>query len=546
MAIVENRASENGDIIVIKTNVPIVGIVGLSSFVDTTVGETGSVYFEKTFRYSNNGGLTFSDWVALTTLNIQGIVIERIDYFVIEYRYKRIGSDPVDLEFNNVTIGGSFSPLTYPVFNSMVFSNFFTVNTVDVLDWALNVLEKLYKNGIIPNYVIRNQGDEDRDFISYWFTITHFFAILVYYARGFERISSNVTLMREFVKGRGVYMRDDPDTEELYYVYSNYISEIQKRGTSDIYRQSATIDGELLRLLNNLVTDECLFAFTNRGELGWCIGESSPLYTGADNIVNLIKGYEFTEDIISLTPYPLINDSYITLVGGKIQITGVPVDEIAGVGFSTIESTGGDGYTYYGGGIGVDLIYPDQLSEDAIVIDPTLDYEISFKVEKSNASILDLSFGVSLFDKDAVEVNATRITDGIVDNRFFTLQTLNKSNTEYWVRGVLNAYNSTLVTGDKLNIGFGQNLRSPSNAAYLVPVILVENNTGVVLTDIVRIRDVKIRPAALWTSRGLLSSRNFVIGFLKNRNVQYSDIQVEKIIDEELIPYNTFSLLKFL
>lgn len=545
MAIVENIVTESGDIVSIKTNVPIVGIVGLSTFVDSVTGETGSVYFEKTFRYSSNGGLTFSDWIELTTLNIQGIVIEKINYFVIEYKYRRIGTG-ADLSFNSVRIGGSFSPLEYPVFNNMIFGNFFTSNDINVLGWALNVLEKLYKKGIIPNYVIRETGSDDRDFISFWFGITHFFAILVYYARGFEHISSSIPLMREFVKGRGVYMRDNPDTEELYYVYSNYISEIQKRGTVDIYRRSVTIDGELLRLLNNLVTDECLFAFTTRGELGWCIGQSSPLYTGADNIKNLIKGYEFTEDIESLSLYPLINESYISLVSGRMRITDIPNDEVAGIGTSVSTLGGGDGYTYYGGGIGIDLIYPDILSEDAIVINPSLDYEISFKVEKSDISIQDLTFGISLFDKNGVEISAVRITDGVLDNRFFILKTLNKANTEYWVRGVLNAYNNSLVAGDKLNIGFGQNLRSSSEAVYLVPVILVENNTGVALTDVVRIRDVKIRPAALWTSRGLLSSRNFIIGFLKNRNVQYNDQQVEKIIDEELIPYNTFSLLKFL
>ena len=205
MAVIENRVTENGDVITISTNVPVVGIVALTSFVDSTVGETGGTYFEKTFRYSNNGGITFS-----------------------EYRYKRIGTGG-DLIFNNIHLGGTLLPLTHPVFNSMVFADFFTPDDTNVLDWALNVLEKLYKSGIIPSYIKRNQGDDDRDFISYWFTVTHFFAILVYYARGFEHVPGSIALMREFVKGRGVYIRDNPDVEELSYVYNNYIAEIAKR-----------------------------------------------------------------------------------------------------------------------------------------------------------------------------------------------------------------------------------------------------------------------------------------------------------------------------
>jgi len=220
MAIIENRATEDGDIISIKTNVPIVGIVALTSFIDSTVGEVGPIYFEKTFRYSINGGLTFSDWIELTTVNVQNIIIERVDYFIVEYRYKRIGTG-ADLSFNSINLGGTLNPLQYPVYNGMIFSEFFPPDNVDVLRWAINVLEKLYKRGIIPAYVVRNQGGDDRDFISYWFTVTHFFAILVYYARDFEHLPASLFLMREFVKGRGVYMRNNPDIEELFYVYNN-------------------------------------------------------------------------------------------------------------------------------------------------------------------------------------------------------------------------------------------------------------------------------------------------------------------------------------
>jgi len=280
--------------------------------------------------------------------------------------------------------------------------------------------------------------------------------------------------------------------------------------------------------------------------LGWCIGQSSPLYTGADNIKNLIKGYEFTEDITSLDVYPLINEDYIELEDGWIKISNVPDGEIAGIGVSTSVLAGGGGYYYYGDGIGVELIYPESLSDKALVIDPTLDYEISFKVKKTNATIQDLSFGVSLFDENGIEVSAVRITDGFEDNRFFTVQALNKSNTEYWIRGVLHSYDTLLISEDVLNIGFGQGLRSKSNVAYLIPVILVENNTGMSLPEVVWIQDIKIRPARLWFSRGLLSARNFIIGFLKNHSVEYSDAQVQKIINEELIPYNTFTILKFL
>jgi hypothetical protein len=545
MAVIENRATEDGDIISIQTDVPIVGIVALTSFSDATTGETGTTYFQKTFRYSINGGLTFTDWIELTTLNIQNIVIEKINYFVIEYRYKRIGVGS-DIGFTSVDIAGTLLPLDFPIFGGSMFSPFFTSNNVSVLGWALNVLEKLYKNGIIPNYITRNTGSkDDSDYIAFWFSITHFFAVLVYYARGFENIAANTSLMREYVKGRGVYMRNNPDIEELLYVYANYINEIKLRGTKEIYRRglgsfdisadttyygggigvdllNADVDGELVRLLNTDLTDECLVAPTSRFELGWCIGQSSPLYTGADNIENLIKAYEYDSEVVDISRYPLIEESYLSVPNQKIQIANVPDGLSCGIGSSVFDLA------------------------KAVVIDPSLSYEISFKVLKQTSLIADLSFGVALYDMNGTAVSATQITDGTVNNRFFTKLALKKLNTEYWVRGVLNASDSLLVTGDTLNIGFGQNLRSRYNTVFLIPLIIVENSTGVPTGDIVSIWDIKIRPASLWFSRGLLSSRNFILGYLRNRSADYSDAQVKKIIDEQLIPYNSFSLLKFL
>ena len=563
MAIVNNISTEDGDVLQIQTDVPVVGIVSLTSFADTTVGETGSVYFDKYFRYSTNGGLTFTDWIQLTTINIQNIVIEKTDAFVIQYKYQRVGLGGT-LEFDNVQVDGTYSPLTYPVFNNMIFSSFFTPNGVDVLNWALNVLEKLYKRGIVPAYVTRDAGGDDSDYIAYWFTVTHFFAILVYYARQFENIQSSVLMMREFVKGRGVYMRNNPDTDELYYVFDNYIQEILQRGTRHIAEREgqliaggeyyngepiggdliyAEADGELLRLLDNVLTDEFLFALTARGELGWCIGESSPMYTGADNIMNLIKGYEFDETVSNLNLYPLINPLYITLINSQINIASIPNGQVAGIGLTPTSLNAGG--LYGGQPIGADLIYEDVDISEAFVIDPSLDYEISFRVQKS-ALTKDLSFGVALFDINGNTVYPVRITDGTVEDRFFAVKGLNLTNTAYWVRGVLYAYPQSLMPSDALNIGFGQNLRASSNAVYMFPVILVENNSGGVLTDAVKIWDVKVRPAALWFSRGMLSARNFIIGFLKNNSVLYNNDQIENIINEELIPYNTFTKLNFL
>ena len=93
MAIVENKATEYGDVILIKADVPIVGLITLTSFTDTVINETASKFFKKEFRYSTDG-INFGPWIALTNANVAAVNITAHTVFMVEYRYTRIGSDP--------------------------------------------------------------------------------------------------------------------------------------------------------------------------------------------------------------------------------------------------------------------------------------------------------------------------------------------------------------------------------------------------------------------------------------------------------------------
>jgi hypothetical protein len=151
-----------------------------------------------------------------------------------------------------------------------------------------------------------------------------------------------------------------------------------------------------------------------------------------------------------------------------------------------------------------------------------------------------------LFDANFNGVAPVSIVTGAPSGVFFSKAPLNLVNTEYWIRAVLYSASNPLIADDVLNIGFGESLRMPATTRYIMPLLLVENDGGTPLTDVVTISDIKVRPAALWFSRGTLSARNFIIGYIKNNSTEYNNQQVEKIINEELIPYNTYTLLKFL
>lgn len=60
--IIENKTTENGDVLRISTDVPVLGLVLPSVSSMNPDGETGDVYFKKKFRYSKDIGVTWNEW----------------------------------------------------------------------------------------------------------------------------------------------------------------------------------------------------------------------------------------------------------------------------------------------------------------------------------------------------------------------------------------------------------------------------------------------------------------------------------------------------
>ena len=180
MAIIENRSSEIGDVIVIKTNVPIIGLLALSGFIDSTTGEVSPTkLFYKRFRYSVDG-INYSLWLDLTISNVSAVVVDPTNTFYIEYTYTREGTDPTgDIAFNYVQVDGTYQTGVCPdIFINSIFYQFFSCGDLDVLRWCVNVLEKIYEKGIVPTYIERGVNSNlnwvDRDYLDFWRTICCF------------------------------------------------------------------------------------------------------------------------------------------------------------------------------------------------------------------------------------------------------------------------------------------------------------------------------------------------------------------------------------
>jgi hypothetical protein len=459
MAIVGNKASEIGDIILIKGTVPIVGLLSIASFEDETIGETADKYFVKEFKYSIDG-INWSSWILLSDLNLSDIVVESNDTFFVDYRYIRSGSDATgDLYFTSITLNGEFlEPTCGEIYKKSIFADFFGCHDPEVIGWAINVANKVY-NSIAPKFITRGQSDsitDDEDFIDFFKSISWFFAFHVIYSRKFQYFKNHFDLLLDYLRQRNIFIADQELQEGLLYILQNYFDEIRQRGTIQIIREKSSnkaVNGELLRIIGYNPVDEFLFSLLRPEISNWNIGTSSPNYRGTlfDNM--LIKGFEKTESVQSLDNYPLINESDVQL----IDEDGINVIEVTGSG--------------EGSGIG----YQSDITK-AIKIDHKVSYEITFKIKQDDIVNEKISFRIAAFDETENIVPLESSITGLSENNFFVDKSLNQADKYYFIRGVIYGSNTPNLNADqaRLNIGFGDALRFRSNIKKIIPEVIIK------------------------------------------------------------------------
>lgn len=518
MAIIENRSTEIGDIILIRAEAPVVGLIALSSFADTTQGEQANRTFRKEFRYSIDG-VNFSLWEDLTLANIQAVQVTSTDTFFIEYRYTRQGTDSTgELQFNDVRVSGSFVDTSCGVaYNNSVFGKYFSCNSVCVLNWAINVLQKLYDRGIIPEYITRNETnslEEDQDYLEFWRSIAVFFAYLVCLGRTFENFDSNLEIATEYVLQKGLYLCGDEDLTEILAVINNLLRERANRGTIDMYNTSGTATGELLRIFCWTEQEFFVIGSSQPQFVGWNLNNSSPMYRGTTGRLDLNISYEDTEGFEDLTLYPLLNSGNVSIVtdSGRdvLRINNVAASSISGIGLSDVTKT--------------------------IRVDPNLTYEITFEVRVSATTNL-LTFGCLGFDIGGNSVPFLNPSSNLGTNFFFVRQSLNQSGRYYSVRGIL--YKDSATGPNSLNIGFGNNLKFSPGIKSIIPYVALDNTFGMSASTTMDIYNLKIKPAEFSHSRCFLNNHRFVDIFVKNNNGALEEVQIDQILRKSFIPYNT-------
>jgi len=535
MAVVENITTASGDILFLKTDIPAIGLIALLSYSESVIGETVDIQFKREFSYSFDN-ILWAPWQLLNIDNLTNVQVQPNKPLFLQYKYTREGSNNVDpATWEDTEIQATLQDNTNDAldfyFNMSDFKCLFENTDLNLLNWYLNVTEKIYRQNLLPVYIERAFSDnfEDKDFIDFWLSVSKFFSYYVYFARKITKIKDNNSscsnLLLEYLTQWGMYLCGDETNEELNNIRKSLYNEFAKRGTYNVIKDEDNIDGtvgitgEFLRLICYNKTDEFIFALFKPEHFSWNVNNCSPLYKGMFFNINANKAYEKTQ-FKDLSLYPIIDSSNASIVleGDKKVLQFI------------ITPGGGafNGFDYSGTG-------------KLIKINPYLSYECTFLIKNTgNPGAINIDFGVKTFK---VDYSADTISDaaGISDQVLaLSGKVINTYGDYKMVRLFIYGFLETgFETTDKI---YGTlNYRFKESNKYIVPYLKITVPTE----EEVTISDFRITPAYTTYERFLMGVKNFLSIWLLNNSENDKD-KIEDVLSHYLLPYNIVHKISYL
>lgn len=513
--------SEDGDTLIIENDY-LLGIVAITGFVEEVTGEDSSVYFEKAFQYTLDG-IFWSDWISLSLGNLTKINAKYNHAFSIKFKYTRKGVDSVKkLRFVRIFVNAQYEKIPESVtYNNSYLSKYLPFLNIDSINWTVNVLNKVFKSGIVPKFIERNNNVnwEDEDYINFWWNIIYINALKYTYSSIFSNILDYTNLAKKLLIQKDIIPGEKDDLATYYYLLTHYYDEIMKRGSPSVFDNDRTLPnnfiniklkGELLRLCNQPSTIESSFGIISGSETGWIVGTTCPNYRYNDSYVDFIKGFETSEDIKDVTLYSLLNDQFVSLydvsndpevVENYFKINTLNNSVFAGVNAN---------------------------KNKAILVDEESDYEISFKV-KGLVPGNQLNFGVKGYNFLGNEVSFINLSDNVNNNIFITT---NELTGDLFIKGIIR-FKSCESVDNIPHLKELNNLKFPGGIETISPVILIASNNDVYLYDI----KIKLLPPT-YTQSTIFYNSELIIKVLENY-ISLTKDEISNILTEKLIPVHT-------
>lgn len=513
--------SEDGDTLIIENDF-LLGINSITGFIEETLGEDSSVFFDKSFQYTVDG-IMWSDWLSLTLNNIININTKYNHVFGIKFRYIRKGTNSVKkIRFVRLFIHGQYSNISESIsYNNSYLNKYIPFLNIESINWTVNVLNKVFKAGIVPKFIERSDNVNwiDEDYINFWWGIIYINALKYTYSSVFSNILDNTNLVKKLLIQKDIITGEKDDLATYYYLLTHYYDEIMKRGSSSVFDDNRTLPnnydniklkGELLRLCNQPLTIESSFGIISGSETGWIVGETCPNYRYNDSYVDFIKGFEVSEDIKDVSLYSLLNNTLVSLdnvsddpeiVKNYFKVNTLSNSVFAGV---------------------------DANKDKAVLVDEESDYEISFRV-KGLLSSNKLKFAVKGYNFLGNEISFVNLSNGANNNIFIETDGL---TGDLFVKGVIRYKSCESVDSIPHLIGL-KNLKFPGGIEKISPIILIACNNDVYIYDI----KIKLLPPT-YTQSTIFYNSELIIKVLENY-ISLTKDEMANILMEKLIPVHT-------
>lgn len=336
----DNRIYNIGDTLVITVKPKQKGTAIITSFEDSFIGLAEEKRIHRDYRIIEDD-MFYTDWVELTNDTIRGKELKQNNY--IQVRYTRYGTDLSGyIEFQNIVFNGDFNPevINSPILDNSIFADIAWSEETEAL--AKNLFKKLYYRGILPMYILRGDNrsvDEDKDFINLFYSVAKYFAIIIRFFKRFEKFYDDEELMLEWLRQNEIQFDESTiKLTQLQFLAHHLYDEIRKRGTTMIFKRQGDvvndkeieIDGEFIRLIRSKRSDELLYENMPFKKLGWCLGNSSPLYRGTGFSEKLNKTKESGEDFEDLNNFQTFSkrNSNLSIVQTDVKYITAIVDSI--------------------------------------------------------------------------------------------------------------------------------------------------------------------------------------------------------------------------
>lgn len=509
------KFTEEGDSLKITPSTPVLGISSIKSCTLETTHEFGSS-LDVLFRYSVDDGLNWSLWADLNNANLKTIITKKNQFFCIEINLIKRG--PGTSYFKSLDFQFAYEEPAVPeVYKTLNFSDKCPYWNHTSITWALNVLKKSYKRGVVPSFIERTE-----DYVHLWWSLIYPSALRLAWAEVFTDLLWYKDILRNYLESRGLIVGKTSNLAELHHLMNNFYDEIAKRGTLSVFDVSRESDnstgvrGELLRLVDADETDECVVGVINSEEQGWVLGYSSPCgYQNTDYLINFRKGYE--NELSDLSFYPLLEPNKVSLSNGKIIINST--NGFAGIG-------------------------QENDSSKSIAVSPLCNYWIVVKFTLNQLS--KVRFGCVGFDSlgNVIPFDRPKVNEGIgywtIGSNFIVAE-----GTNFFVEG-------DFEPGEYLFIGeirdgaknyavqmsdFSTSWVFPKNKdlSSIYPIFHVEG--------VAQISDFHIQ---LISDKDMYLSITKEVSLLLTNNSSYTEEQIREISERSLLPINLQYSLKLI